>query len=109
MGNNKKTSDDTSDITSVVIKTSLDSIIRHKEATAIIEDTVDRLNRIVIHTYQFLKAYLCKKVNDGEPFPTIDKSLIMNIMKTVSDSGRSSDILDNVILYIHVVYSRPKI
>ena len=84
----KKKKDDLLEPSNIVVKTSLKSIIRHKEATAIIEDAVDRTSRIVIHAYQFLKAYLCKKINDDDPFPTIDKHLIMNVMKTVSDPGR---------------------
>ena len=41
------------------IKTSLKSVLKHPEInTKILNDAVVKSNKIVIHTYQFLKLYL---------------------------------------------------
>ena len=50
------------------------------------------MNRIVIHTYQFLKMYCLKKFEETDKIPNIDKQFIVLIMKTLckqNSSGRS--------------------
>ena len=64
------------------VKTSLGSIIRNKQDLIKINRMVHTMNRIVTHTYQFLKMYCVKEFYDRNNIPTIDQKLIVLIMKT---------------------------
>jgi len=78
----------------VTEKDSLKNILKvadRDELTNIIMDAVQRTNQIVIHTYQFLKAYLLylydRKLNHPEiniVVPAINQQLILNIINIVS-------------------------
>lgn len=48
-------------------KTSLKRIVKNESTIIIIEDAVQRTNKIVIHTYQFLKMYCSYQFN---PMPS---------------------------------------
>lgn len=67
------------------VKTSLKSILKHPEInTAIINNSVIKSNKIVIHTLQFLKLYLLDYYeNNNGSLPVISKELINNTMKVV--------------------------
>lgn len=66
-------------------KTSLKSILKHPEInTKKINDVVIKAHKIVIHTLQFLKMYILHYYQTySHTIPTIDKVLILNIMKVV--------------------------
>ena len=67
------------------VKTSLKSILKHPEInTAIINNSVIKSNKIVIHTLQFLKLYLLDYYeNNNGSLPIISKELINNSMKVI--------------------------
>jgi len=66
-------------------KTSLKSILKHPEInTKKINDVVIKAHKIVIHTLQFLKIYILHHYQTySHTIPTIDKVLILNVMKVV--------------------------
>ena len=80
------------DISDVIVvnKTTIKNIIKNitlKDNTLIhtrINDVVIRVNKIVIHTYQFLKLYLLYLYDKNKEFPQIDREFIKRIMKTVT-------------------------
>ena len=58
------------------IRTSLKSIIKDSDTQKKINDLVIRINDIVIDTYQFIKLYVLKKLNNNQDVPTIDTDFI---------------------------------
>ena len=66
-------------------KTSLKSVLKHPEInTKLLNDTVVKSNKIVIHTLQFLKLYLLDYYeNHSQTLPVISKELINNSMKVI--------------------------
>jgi hypothetical protein len=50
----------------------------------IINNLVFRTNKIVIHTYQFLKLYLLHLHKNKKEFPKIDKEYICDIFKVIT-------------------------
>ncbi len=68
------------------VKTSLESIIKYKKILQKIKEVACRVNKIIIHTYNFLKIYCLDfyKNSNNKTIPNINKKLIFNIMKTVS-------------------------
>jgi len=82
-----------------VIKVSLKSVIKNKnydKIQPIIENTVKEINQLVILGYQFLKLYLLDKFNNNQEFPKINKSFILDILKTIgfndTTRGKSTNI-----------------
>ena len=73
-----------------VIKTSVSKIIKNGETKHglkyldIIQDTVYRTNKIVFHTYNFLKLYILHLYENNIKIPDIDSQFIANIMSVVS-------------------------
>ena len=55
------------------VKTSLKSITRNDRTIREIESIVTTMNRIVIHTYQFLKLYCLHSFNEYDYLPDIDR------------------------------------
>ena len=51
----------------------------------ILHDAIFRINKIVIHTYNFLKLYILHLYNENSKLPLIDRYFIQTIMKIVSD------------------------
>ena len=66
------------------VKTSLKSITKSDATVKIINDIVPRINRIVIHTYHYLKLYILHRFNENDEIPDINKEVIVQIMKIVS-------------------------
>jgi hypothetical protein len=63
------------------VKTSLKSILKHPEINSPkINNVVIKAHQIVIHTLQFLKLYM---LSYNDTIPTMDKILILNVMKVV--------------------------
>ena len=74
------------------VKDSLKNIIKpikfsdNRSLHNILQDTVYRTNKIIIHTYNFIKAYvlyLCQNEKDS-PLPIIDRQFVKIIMRIVS-------------------------
>lgn len=58
------------------IKTSLKYIIKDSDTQKKINELVIRVNDIVIDTYQFIKLYILKKLNNNQDIPTLDDTFI---------------------------------
>ena len=67
------------------VKTSLMSITKDESTIVKINEIVQKLNKIVIHTYQFFKLFCIKYSQVNNCLPTIDKQFIVLMMKTISE------------------------
>lgn len=65
-------------------KDNIKNIIRDDELLPIINDITIRTNKIVIHSYQFLKLYLLDLYENNKPFPILDKEYICDIFKVIT-------------------------
>ena len=65
------------------IRTSLKSIIKDSDTQKKINDLVIRINDIIIDTYQFIKLYILKKLNNKQEIPTIDTNFIKYCITTL--------------------------
>ena len=65
-------------------KDNIKNIIRNPNILPIINDLVSRTNKIVIHSYQFLKLYLIMLHDNNEDFPIIDKEFLCDIFKVIT-------------------------
>ena len=63
------------------VKTSLKSIVKDKSTIITINNAVKQVNKIVIHTYNFLKLYCLHTLSTTNKLPTITEELINNISK----------------------------
>jgi hypothetical protein len=84
------------------IKTSLKSIIDTDNHIGKINEIVFRMNKIIIHTYNFFKLFILDLYRSNNSFPKIDQYLIVLIIKTIAKAdarGRKfsneNDILKN--------------
>ena len=65
-------------------KDNIKNIIKDNTFLPIINELVDRTNKIVIHSYQFLKLYLLNLYYNNNQFPLIDKQFITDIFKVIT-------------------------
>lgn len=65
-------------------KDNIKNVIRDNNILSTINDIVIRTNKIVIHSYQFLKLYLIDLYKNNQPFPIIDKEFICDIFKVIT-------------------------
>ncbi len=65
-------------------KDNIKNVIRNNNTLFIINDLVSRTNKIVIHSYQFLKLYLINLYDNNIDFPVIDKEFLCDIFKVVT-------------------------
>ena len=76
-------------------KDNLKNIIKDNNIILIINKLVERTNKIIIHSYQFLKLYLIHRYQNNKKFPIIDKNFISDIFKAITirkcNKGKSSD------------------
>ena len=79
-------------------KDNINNIINDKQLLPKINNLVFRTNKIVIHSYQFLKLYLCHLYDGNKPFPIINKTFISHLFKIVttrtSKKGKKSENLN---------------
>jgi hypothetical protein len=68
------------------VKVPLKLIVKNKCVLQSIESNIIRMNKIVIHSYQFLKLYCIDQFDKTKSIPRIDYKFIMLIMKTVAIS-----------------------
>ena len=65
-------------------KDNIKNIIRDDNLLPLINDIIIRTNKIVIHSYQFLKLYLLHLYENNQSFPVLDKEYICDIFKVVT-------------------------
>jgi hypothetical protein len=65
-------------------KDNINNIIKDQTILPIINDLVNRTNKIVIHTYQFIKLYCIYHYDNNIPFPIIDKDFISDVFKVLT-------------------------
>lgn len=65
------------------VKVSLKSIARNQSSIEIFDKIVCRANRLIIITYQFLKAYALYRFHNDNYVPIYDKQFIVLVMKTI--------------------------
>jgi len=65
-------------------KDNIKNVIRNLDLLPLINDITIRTNKIVIHSYQFLKLYLLHLYENNQPFPVLDKEYICDIFKVIT-------------------------
>jgi len=65
-------------------KDNINNVIKEQNILPIINELVIRTNKIVIHTYQFLKLYLIYLYENNKKFPILDKEYICDIFKVIT-------------------------
>ena len=65
-------------------KDNIKNVIRNIDLLPLINDITIRTNKIVIHSYQFLKLYLLHLYENNQPFPVLDKEYICDIFKVIT-------------------------
>ena len=81
------------------IRTSLKSIIKDSDTQKKINELVIRINDIVIDTYQFIKLYVLKKLNNNNELPTIDITFIKYCITSLGTrDNRGKKIVDTPLL-----------
>ena len=65
-------------------KDNINNVLRDNNLLPIINEITIRTNKIVIHSYQFLKLYLLHLYENNQFFPVLDKKYICNIFKVVT-------------------------
>jgi len=65
-------------------KDNINNVIKDKSILPIINDLVNRTNKIVISAYQFIKLYCIFCYDNHIPLPLIDKEFICDVFKVVT-------------------------
>ena len=65
-------------------KDNFKNILKDNYILPIIDDLVNRTNKIVIHSYQFLKLFLIYLYDNNQNFPVIDKEYLCDIFKVLT-------------------------
>ena len=65
-------------------KDNIKNIIKDDSSLDIINELAIRTNKIVIHSYNFLKLYCLYLYKENKPFPKIDKEFICDIFKVIT-------------------------
>lgn len=102
-----------------MIKCPLKSVLKeYDKLQPIIDDVVKDINKFVILGYQFVRLYLLDKFNTNKVFPTINKSFILDVLKTIATSetnrGKSNkdeniknkSIKDDIKLFYDNIFSK---
>ena len=82
-----------------VVKTTIRNIIKkdNNDILIVLTDAATRTNKIIIHTYQFLKCWILDKYEKTNDIPTIDSDLIAMIFKVLAseivkkDNGKTKN------------------
>ena len=65
-------------------KDNINNMIKDQTILPIINDLVNRTNKIVIHAYQFIKLYCIYKYENNLQLPIIDKEFIGDVFKVLT-------------------------
>jgi len=79
----KKKKEDNYDFMKTV-KDNIKNIIKDDSTTSIINVLATKTNKIVIHSYQFIKLYCLDLFKNNKPFPKIDKEFICDVFKVIT-------------------------
>jgi hypothetical protein len=96
------------------IKTSLKSIVKNEDILLKINLIVCRMNKIIIHVYNFLKLFILEHYYTKKQLPVIDQFLIVMIIKTICTadgrgrkfSTKNKDLRDQLEAF-HEKYYKP--
>jgi hypothetical protein len=66
------------------VKENIRNIIKDDTTITIINDLAIKTNKIVIHSYQFIKLYCLDLYKNNKPFPKIDKEFICDVFKVIT-------------------------
>ena len=66
------------------VKDNIKNIIKDDSTTSIINVLATKTNKIVIHSYQFIKLYCLDLFKNNKPFPKIDKEFICDVFKVIT-------------------------
>ena len=66
-------------------KDNINNMMKDKTILPIINDLVNRTNKIVIYAYQFIKLYCIYQYENNIQFPVIDKEFICDVFKVLTD------------------------
>jgi hypothetical protein len=65
-------------------KDNIKNVLRDENLLSLINDLTIRTNKIIIHSYQFLKLYLLHLYENNQSFPEINKEYICDIFKVIT-------------------------
>ena len=65
-------------------KDNIKNVLKDNNINPIINELVSRTNKIVVHSYQFLKLYFIHLFHNNQSFPTLDKEFICDIFKVIT-------------------------
>ncbi len=65
-------------------KDNIKNVLKDNNINPIINELVSRTNKIVVHSYQFLKLYFIHLFHNNQPLPTLDKEFICDIFKAIT-------------------------
>ena len=90
-------------------KDNIMNIIKDEKNLPIINDLVNRTNKIVIHSYQFLKLYFIYLYENNQPFLILDKEYICDIFKVITkrkcgSGGYKDDKMPNQLKILDTFY-----
>ena len=92
-------------------KDNIINVIRDPENILIINNIANRVNRIIILTYQFLKLYFIHLYDNKLPFPIIDRLFIYHVFSvlTVNNNNggcgqKQSEDMDNLISFYKDIF-----
>ena len=84
------------------VKVSLKSIVRNEQSIVKINKMVQTMNKIIIHTYHFIKLYILTTYNDYDKIPDINMKFVTRIIKTFCERDnrgrqfKEDDLSDNI-------------
>ena len=73
----------------IVNKCPLKNIVKDNKILSDINNLVNKVNKIVIQTYQFLNLFLIYKYDSKKEFPYINETFIKSIVKTITTRNES--------------------
>jgi hypothetical protein len=66
------------------VKDNLDNVLADQNLKPQINGIVNRVNKIVIHTYQYIKLYCLHLLENNKPLPEITKDFISDVFKVIT-------------------------
>ena len=66
------------------VKDNLDNVLADAELKPQIDEIINRVNKIVIHAYQYIKLYCLHLLENNKPLPEITKDFISDVFKVIT-------------------------
>lgn len=102
-----------------MIKCPLKSVLKeYEKIQPIIDEVVKDINKFVLLGYQFIRLYLLDKFTLNKDFPTINKSFVLDVLKTIAtsetkrgksnkeDNIKNKSIKDDIKLFYDNIFSK---